>query len=47
MLTDACSDAMLKLRLQANLPPGRGFVCMDTAELPKILKRIFTDVMLR
>ena len=33
--------------LKANLPPGRGFVCMDTAELPKILKRIFTDVMLQ
>ena len=33
--------------LKANLPAGRGFVCMDTADLPKVLKRIFSDVMLR
>lgn len=33
--------------LRQNLPPGRGFVCMDTSTLPKILKRIFTDVMLK
>eukprot|EP00040_Diaphanoeca_grandis_P037065 m.239589 g.239589 ORF g.239589 m.239589 type:complete len:1870 (-) comp33748_c0_seq3:356-5965(-) len=34
-------------RLKENLPAGRGFVCMDMEELPKILKRIFTDVMLK
>ena len=32
-------------RLKAHLPPGRGFVCFDTAELPKVLKQILTDVM--
>lgn len=33
--------------LKSNLPPGRSFVCMDTSDLPKILKRIFSDVMLQ
>lgn len=33
--------------LKANLPPGRGFVCMDTSDLPKVMKRIFSDFMLR
>lgn len=28
------------------LPAGRGFVCMDLAELPKILKQIFTSSVL-
>eukprot|EP00041_Stephanoeca_diplocostata_P021699 m.509785 g.509785 ORF g.509785 m.509785 type:complete len:1988 (-) comp21889_c0_seq22:1623-7586(-) len=33
--------------LRTTLPRGRSFVCMNTEELPAILKRIFTDVLLR
>ena len=29
-------------RLSAAMPPGRGFVCMDTAQLPALFRSIFT-----
>eukprot|EP01135_Chromosphaera_perkinsii_P009987 Nk52_evm22s1992 gene=Nk52_evmTU22s1992 len=34
-------------RLRKGLPTGKGFVCMDTKNLPKIIKEIFTNKMLK
>eukprot|EP00730_Choanoeca_flexa_P006748 TRINITY_DN12217_c0_g1_i5.p2 TRINITY_DN12217_c0_g1~~TRINITY_DN12217_c0_g1_i5.p2 ORF type:complete len:180 (+),score=37.58 TRINITY_DN12217_c0_g1_i5:3306-3845(+) len=31
--------------LQAELPPGRGFVCMETAQLPRIFNQIFSSIV--
>lgn len=36
----------LNFRITRSLPAGRGFVCMDLAELPVILKQIFTSSVL-
>ncbi|XP_055693554.1 von Willebrand factor A domain-containing protein 8 [Lutzomyia longipalpis] len=32
--------------INQNMPPGRSFVCMDLAQLPQILKQIFTSSVL-
>lgn len=32
-------------RLQQGLPNGTGYVCMDTSELPKIIKQILTAMI--
>ena len=34
------------LHLQQNLPSGKGFVCLETSEIPKVLKTIFTSDVL-
>eukprot|EP00050_Salpingoeca_kvevrii_P000815 m.156656 g.156656 ORF g.156656 m.156656 type:complete len:70 (-) comp10220_c0_seq1:102-311(-) len=34
-------------RLAKSLPPGRAFVCMNTKDIPKILKQTFTSTMLK
>ncbi|KJE89891.1 hypothetical protein CAOG_008496 [Capsaspora owczarzaki ATCC 30864] len=33
--------------LAKNLPLGKGFVCMNTADIPKVMKQIFTTTMLQ
>ena len=30
-------------QIQTHLPPGKGRVCLDTAELPTVFKRIFSS----
>uniref|UniRef100_A0A8D8VSZ2 von Willebrand factor A domain-containing protein 8 n=1 Tax=Cacopsylla melanoneura TaxID=428564 RepID=A0A8D8VSZ2_9HEMI len=34
-------------RLTEELPPGRGFVCMDLSEIPQILQQIFSTSLLK
>ncbi|CAF0785254.1 unnamed protein product [Adineta ricciae] len=34
------------LHLQQNLPSGKGFVCLETNQIPKVLKTIFTSDVL-
>lgn len=33
--------------LAAAMPPGKAFVCLDTKDLPKIIKQIFQSTMLK
>ena len=35
------------LRLQQDLPLGRGHVCLDPTRLPPTLKQIFADSMMK
>jgi hypothetical protein len=32
-------------RLQAGLPQGASFVCMDTADLPGVMKQVFSAIV--
>jgi hypothetical protein len=34
------------IHLQQNLPSGKGFVCLETSQIPKVLKTIFTSDVL-
>lgn len=34
-------------KLTRELPAGQAFVCLDTAQLPKIMKQIFTSTLLK
>lgn len=34
------------IHLQKNLPSGKGFVCLETSQIPKVLKTIFTSDVL-
>lgn len=40
------SSLLFDFRLKEGLPAGKAFICMDVADLPMIMKQIFTSSFL-